>query len=81
MVYNTINKLKWTNKLGRCKIIFVHRGATNNIKTISGDQITEVRKTYFCYKSNGKETFIPYHRVKMIKIDGRVIWKRLRRSG
>lgn len=76
MAYNTLNKLKWTNKLDKCEIIIKHRGAKNNIKNISGPDVTEIKKSYFCYKDNDKETFIPLHRILEIKFEGKIIWKR-----
>ena len=75
MVYNTLNKLKWTGKLHDCMIIILHRGAPNDRKTIEGRQVTEVKKSYFMYE-NDKEVFIPLHRVLEIKLEGKTLWKR-----
>ena len=76
MVYNTLNRLKWTGKLDGCEIMVLHRGAENDKKIISGDKITEVRKTYFSYDNGREEVTIPFHRVLEITVDERIIWKR-----
>ncbi|MCD6590396.1 MAG: DUF504 domain-containing protein [Candidatus Aenigmarchaeota archaeon] len=76
MVFQTLNRLKWTGRLNNAEITFIHRGAENNLKTVEGDKILEVKKTHFTYKSNGKEIYIPNHRVIEIRLKGVVIWKR-----
>ena len=76
MVYQTLNKLKWTGKLDRCEIVILHRGAPDNKRIITGDRITEVRKTYFSYDNGKEEVTIPFHRVLEITVDERNVWKR-----
>ncbi len=75
MVYNTLNRLKWTGKLRDCRIIILHRGAPGDRKVIEGGQVTEVKRSYFMYE-NDKEVFIPLHRVLEIKLEGKTLWKR-----
>ncbi len=76
MVFNTLNKLKWTNNLKDCKIVILHRGLPENRKIISGEKITELKRSYFLYKDSDREVFIPLHRVIEIKVKGKIIWKR-----
>ena len=76
MVFQILNKLKWTSQLTNAKILILHRGAPENKKTIEGRRVTEVKRSYFLYEEGGKETFIPNHRVLEIKINNRIIWKR-----
>lgn len=76
MVYQVLNRLKWTKKIGDCEIIILHRGAPDNRKSISGSQITEVKRSYFSYEDSGRETTIPMHRILEVRIGGRVLWKR-----
>ena len=75
MVYNTLNKLKWTHCLRKCEIVILHRGTPQNRKVIAGKQVTEIKKTYFSYV-NGKETFIPLHRVIEVREGRKILWKR-----
>ena len=65
MVFQTLNKLKWTNKLERCMVTIVSRGSP-------GD---------FVFNERGKETFIHHHRVKRIRINGETIWRRNSKKG
>ena len=78
MVFQTLNRLKWTGKLDRAEVIILHRGAPNNRKTIRGSQLTEVKKGYFSFASAGRETTIPNHRVREIRLDGKIIYKKLK---
>jgi len=76
MVFQTLNKLKWTGKLDRAVIVFIHRGAENDRKTIHGDQITSIKKSHFYYKDRGRETHIPNHRVLEIRLESEILWKK-----
>jgi len=78
MAYQTLNKLKWTGKLNKSKVIILHRGAPEDRKIISGKDITEVHKHYFLYKTSddSEETLIPMHRILEIELDGKTIWKK-----
>lgn len=78
MAFQTLNKLKWTDKLDRCEVVIVHRVAENDRKTIPGEKITEVKKGYFQYKNTEtrEETTIPMHRVREIRVEGKTVWKK-----
>jgi uncharacterized protein (UPF0248 family) len=77
MVFQALNKLKWTGKLDRCEVIILHRGAPGDRKTIQGSRITELKKSYFSYDSGREEVTIPLHRIREIRVDGKVVWKKL----
>lgn len=79
MVFETLNKLKWTGKLGHAEIIFVSRGSPGDRRKISGKEITQLKRGYFYFKDKDSETYIPNHRVLEIRLKGETIWKR--RSG
>ncbi len=81
MVFQTLNKLKWTGKLGRCEVTIISRGSPGDRKKIHGDFITEVKKDHFIFSEKSKETFIPNHRVVEIKADGEIIWRRSSEKG
>jgi uncharacterized protein (UPF0248 family) len=78
MVYETLNRLKWTGKLDRCEITVLHRGAPGDRMVISGRDLTAVRKSCFYYRkgSSGREVLIPLHRVMEIRSGGEKIWER-----
>jgi len=84
MVFETLNKLRWTGKLPITQVIILHRGAPANKKIIQGCQITQVKKSYFYYKEGkggNTEKFIPLHRVLKIIVDGEGVWKRKTSKG
>ncbi len=76
MVFQTLNKLKWTGKLKGCEVIILHRGAPENKKTIQGEKITEIKRSYFSYDSGREEVTIPLHRILEVRLKGKIIWKR-----
>ena len=81
MAYDTLNRLKWTGKLGKAEIEIRHRGAPHERKVISGSKVTHVKKSHFYYIDGSRESFIPMHRVLRVIIDGKIIWKRNTREG
>ena len=76
MVFQTLNKLKWTGRLEGCEIVILHRGAPDDKKVIKGSQLTEVKRGYFSFEAGGRETTIPNHRVLEIRLEGKPVWKR-----
>ena len=82
MVYETLNRLKWKGGLEDCEIVILHRGAPDDKKVIPGKSVTEVKKSYFYYRDSKseRETYIPLHRVLEIRLGGKVLWKRAKRS-
>jgi len=76
MVFQALNRLKWQGLLARAEITIIHRGAPGDRMLIEGSSITELKKSYFCYQSGGRETHIPLHRVVEIRLDGKLIWSR-----
>ena len=80
MAFQTLNRLKWTGRLMNCEVTFLHRGAPGDRKTVSGTQITEVKKGYFSFESRGWETTIPMHRILEIGVDGETVWEKLTRQ-
>jgi len=73
--YDAMGKLKWKEELDSCIITIRHRGSENNEKEISGSSVSEVKKSYFVYKSPD-ETIIPMHRILRIELKGRCLWKK-----
>jgi len=69
-----LNKLKWSEDkdLAKAEIWYVHRGAPNDTKIISGSEITDLGRSFF----DTKEATIPYHRVFKIVYENEVIFGR-----
>ena len=69
-----LNELKWKKNcnLDLAEIWYVHRGAPNNTKIISGKEIVKLKRSFM-------ETYsamIPYHRIFKIIYKEKVIFKR-----
>lgn len=71
-VRDILNELKWTKDLTKVKIWYIHRGAVHNARSISGDEITHIGRSFF-------ETYtatIPYHRVIKISYREDIVFHR-----
>lgn len=75
MAFEVLNRLKWKGGLESCEIIILHRGAPGDRKTIPGSKVIEIKRSYFSYK-NGRETTIPLHRIREIRLEEKILWKR-----
>ncbi len=71
-VRDILNKLKWTKDLRSVEILYLHRGAKNNIKSIAGSEIIDIGKSFL-----GTATAtIPYHRILKILYNGSPVFDR-----
>jgi uncharacterized protein (UPF0248 family) len=70
-----LNELKWKKgfDLHMAEIWYVHRGAINDTKIISGQKIAKLGRSFIETES----AMIPYHRVFKIVYKGEVIFNRL----
>ncbi|MHA1381046.1 MAG: DUF504 domain-containing protein [Candidatus Helarchaeota archaeon] len=64
-----LNKIKWDPQLKEKDylIVFIHRGSPNNCKTIEAKKIKNIMKNFFSYFDNDNYSFIPFHRISVIK--------------
>jgi uncharacterized protein (UPF0248 family) len=69
-----LNKLKWKKdiKLEKAEIWYVHRGAPNDTKIISGKEILNLGKSFM----KTTNAMIPYHRIFKIKYEDEFIFIR-----
>jgi len=69
-----LNELKWNKKynLGYTDIYYIHRGAPDNIKKISGAEIMDIDKSFMITKTS----MIPYHRIIKISYNQKTIFNR-----
>ena len=71
-IRDILNKIKWTKDLKKAEIWYIHRGAPNDTKIISGSEIVSIGKSFM-----GTTTAsIPYHRIFKVVYDGKVIFER-----
>lgn len=71
-----LNKLKWHPdfEFEEYTVVYVHRGAPNNEKSVLCSEIVELEHSDFVLE---EETHIPYHRVlRILDKDGKVIWRK-----
>ena len=71
---NILNELKWRKEfdLGKAEIWYVHRGAPNDVKILSGRHIIILEKSFM----QTTTAMIPYHRIFKIVYDKDIIFKR-----
>lgn len=67
-----LNEIKWTKDIANLTIFYTHRGALDNTKKITGDQITKIHSASL----NTKYATIPYHRIQSIEYESKIIFKR-----
>ena len=69
-----LNELKWKQDcdINKAEIWYLHRGAPNDTKIISGKDIVRLEKSFM----NTTTAMIPYHRILRIIYDGKIIFKR-----
>jgi len=75
-----LNKIRWNKRFNPedYVITFIHRGVKDNKKTIPYRLIASIGKSWFTYKSEEEEVFIPYHRILEIKNikTGEILWSK-----
>ena len=69
-----LNELKWRQEfnLEKAEIWYVHRGAPNDTKIISGKEVLSLEKSFMKITT----AMIPYHRIFKIVYKGKTIFKR-----
>lgn len=73
-----LNELKWRDDrdLSRAEIWYVHRGAPNDTKIISGEEIQSLERSFMVLE----EASIPYHRIFKIIYGSNLIFERGKRE-
>ncbi len=71
---DVLNELKWKQgfDLGKADVWYIHRGAPNDTKIISGKDIVALEKSFM----RTTEAMIPYHRIFKIVYDQKIIFER-----
>lgn len=68
-----LNELKWNQKnLEDVEIWYIHRGAQNNTKIITGKEIISIDKTFL----QTNDATIPHHRIFKIKLNNTILFDR-----
>lgn len=71
---DVLNELKWKQDfdLGEAEIWYIHRGAPDDTKIISGKDIVALEKSFM----RTTEAMIPYHRIFKIVYGQKIIFER-----
>ena len=71
---NVLNELKWkgNHSLDDVEIWYVHRGAPNDTKIITGNSVVNLERSFMQTTS----AMIPYHRIFKIIYKNQVIFER-----
>ena len=71
---NILNEIKWKKNLNLelAEVWYVHRGAPNDTKIISGKEIVNLEKSFM----QTNTSMIPYHRIYKIIYKDEIIFKR-----
>lgn len=69
-----LNELKWKQdcNLEQAEIWYIHSGAPNDTKIISGEDIVKLEKSFM----QTTTAMIPYHRIFKIIYEEKIIFKR-----
>lgn len=69
-----LNELKWKQgyNIERAEIWYVHRGAPNDTKIISGKDIIKLEKSFM----KTSTSMVPYHRIFKIIYDKKTLFNR-----
>jgi hypothetical protein len=69
-----LNEIKWRGlDLKECEVIYLHRGAPGDRKSIRGDEIEKIEGGFMVIG----ETMIPLHRILEIKFKGVTVFRRI----
>ena len=71
---DVLNELKWKkdSDIVLAEICYIHRGAPDNTKIISGKNVVKLEKSFM----QTNTAMIPYHRIFKIAYNGKTIFKR-----
>lgn len=79
MAKNILDLLFWhpNKEIDNTIISYIHRGATGNIKTITGDEIKRIEKGFLVLQD---DIYIPLHRIIKIEYNQNLVWKKSPRN-
>lgn len=67
-----LNEIKWTGDLSEAEIWFIHRGAANDTKILSGSAI----KTITSWSIETSSATIPFHRIFKVIYKDKIVFQR-----
>ncbi|WP_291766911.1 DUF504 domain-containing protein [Caldivirga sp. UBA161] len=71
------NRIIWTNVRNEYEVVIVSRGEPGDVKVIPLGSLVKASKDGIVIGINGAESFIPYHRILLVRrINGAVIYRK-----
>lgn len=67
-----LNEIKWTKDINKVQLWYIHRGAINDTRILSGKDIVRIEKSSL----DTTTSTIPYHRIFKIIYDGKIVFER-----
>lgn len=74
-----LNRLKWHPGMDfeEYTVVYVHRGAPKNERSVSCKDITDLEHSDFVLEGLEGETHIPYHRIlRILDKKGNIVWRK-----
>lgn len=73
-IRDILNEIKWQKRydLTKVQLWYIHRGAPNDTKIISGDDIVSIEKTFI----ETADAMIPHHRIFKITYKEKTLFDR-----
>jgi uncharacterized protein (UPF0248 family) len=74
-----LNELKWRKErdISKAEIWYVHRGAPNDTKIVTGNEILDLEHSFMVLA----DASIPYHRIFKIIYESKIIFERRAKGG
>lgn len=78
MAKKILDELTWhpQKSLEGVEVTYIHRGAPGDELAIMAEDILRLETSFFVIDRAGRETSIPYHRIKEIKKGEEVLWEK-----
>lgn len=67
-----LNKIKYTQDLSKTTIKYIHRGAPQDTRVLSGDDIIKIGRSFL----HTKTAMIPYHRIFEVTYEDELVFQR-----
>jgi len=71
-IRDILNEIKWTKKLEKTRIWYIHRGAPDDTMVLSGSDILHIGRSFL----ETATASIPYHRIFKIMDEEEIIFDR-----
>jgi len=77
-VREILNKIKWDERMDfeQLEVVYLHRGAPNDLKRISGREIVHIGTSFLSLSLKEEGAEIPHHRIVKILYKGEVLFER-----